>query len=93
MRSFMYTNFTQTTVHAYLKIASLTVIPAIMFWIKTFRNIAVIEINNKSFFYQNALLTGWNNFISAKYTQEEKMLSLSDSFVLPIEYLKPGRST
>ncbi len=88
-----YVNFNKTTPSADVKIAYLTIIPAIIFYGKAFRNKPVLEINELGIFLYKDMLTDWNNFISACYTQEEKILSISDNFVLLIEYDRPDMPT
>jgi hypothetical protein len=70
-------------------IAYLTIIPAIIFIVRGFKDKIVIEINENGLFYHGALVTNWTHFITAKYEQEEKVMSLQDNFILLIDYYKP----
>jgi hypothetical protein len=68
-------------------------IPAVLFAIKAFKNNILIEINETGIFYSGSLVTHWENFISIRYRQEQEAESISDDFVLLIEYFKPGFAT
>ncbi|MBS1757401.1 MAG: hypothetical protein JSU03_09000 [Bacteroidetes bacterium] len=70
----------------------LTFIPAILFTIKATINKPIIEINSKGFYYRGSLITTWENFNSIKLSQDDVVGSISDNFVLFIEYIKPGYS-
>jgi len=35
------------------------------------------------------LVTNWTHFITAKYEQEDKVMSLQDNFILLIDYYNP----
>ncbi len=85
-----YDNFSADKERSNVRIAYLTIIPAIFFLMKAIKNKIIIEINHAGFYYNGSLLTNWDNFISAHFTEEEKIGSFSDNFVLYIEYYKPG---
>jgi hypothetical protein len=85
-----YDNFSADKERSNVRIAYLTIIPAIFFLVKAMSNKIIIEINYSGFYYNGSLLTNWENFISAHFTEEEKIGSFSDNFVLYIEYYKPG---
>ena len=70
--------------------SAVSLLPGIYFLAKVFNNKKIIEVNESGFYYNEALLTNWDNFISANYDQEEKMLSIQDNFFLRIEYIKAG---
>ncbi len=88
--SIFYNNFSAIKPGVGFNLFQLTIIPAILFLVKAFRNKIVFEINAKGIYYYGELITNWENFISANYTQEEKTLSFHDNFILLIEYYKPG---
>lgn len=47
-----------------------------------------MEVNLYGFYYLGKEVTNWQNFISAKFTEEEKAFRVSDNFVLLLEYFK-----
>ena len=91
--AFSYMNFNNTSVRTDIRIVYLTIIPAIIFFVKAYRSKPILEINKFGIYFCGELLTNWTNFISAKYIQEPKTLSISDNFVLLIEYDKPEMPT
>ena len=83
-----YGNFRGSTPGMNVTIIYLTIIPAIFFFIRAVDNRSIIEINEKGFYYYGSLITSWENFISANYSQEEMDGNISDNFVLFIEHYK-----
>ena len=76
-----YGNFRSSTPRMNVTIIYLTIIPAIFFFIRAVDNRSIIEINEKGFYYYGSLITSWENFISANYSQEEMDGNISDNFV------------
>ncbi len=71
----------------------IAIVPAVLFFIKAGKHKLIMEVNASGFFYQGKLITDWQNFISVKFTEEEKAFRISDNFFLLIEYFKPGEPT
>jgi hypothetical protein len=65
----------------------LLLVPAIYFIRKAFtKKKVIILINKNGIYYYNKLITSWFNFVKAQVTQEEKLMAISDNFVLLVEY-------
>jgi hypothetical protein len=84
-----YDVFDNSPVKANVKIAYLSIIPAIVFMMKAFKNKIVLAVNADGIFHEGRLVTNWSNFVSADYSQEEKILSMQDNFILIVTYLNP----
>lgn len=69
------------------------IVPSVIFFLKARAHKKIMEINANGFYYLGQLVTDWSNFISVKYTEEEKAFRISDNFFLLIEYFKPGQPT
>jgi hypothetical protein len=74
----------------FIKIFYLLLVPAVLFIRRGSANQTVMTINKTGFFYGGQLLTSWDNFIDAAVTQEEKLLTIQDNFLLFIKYYKDG---
>lgn len=65
----------------------LLLVPAIYFIRKAFtKKKAIILINKNGIYYYNKLVTSWMNFVKAHVTQEEKLMAISDNFILLVEH-------
>jgi hypothetical protein len=65
----------------------LTIIPAFIFLKKGLqKKKTIIMINRNGFYYFGELITSWPLFIDAVVTQDEKIFTLQDNFVLIIRY-------
>ncbi|MBK8710402.1 MAG: hypothetical protein IPL97_00735 [Niastella sp.] len=84
-----YNNF-NFNVGIEIYILYLFILPGAYFIYKAIVKKQIIVINKYGFFYHGKLLTNWQNFITARYDQEEKTWTIQDNFVLFIEYFKPG---
>jgi hypothetical protein len=71
-------------------IISMTLLPAIIFLIKSYLNQTIMTVNKDGFYYLGILKTNWANFISAEVTEEEKVGSYQDNFVFILQFYKPG---
>jgi hypothetical protein len=79
--------YVEPQVKFHFEITYLTLVPAIYFIQKAFtKKTVIIRINKKGIFYYNKLITSWTNFVKAHVTQEEKVLAISDNFVLLLEF-------
>lgn len=47
-----------------------------------------IRVNKKGIFQDEKLVTGWADFIKASITQDQKVFSVKDNFVLLVEFKK-----
>jgi len=88
-----YNEFSNSNPQTTTRLFYLTIIPAILFSLKIGKNDVIIEVNKLGIFYNGAIITTWPNFISARYSQEEKIASISDNFVLFIDYLNVETGT
>ena len=83
-------DLTGTLSGPFIKVFYLLLIPAVLFIRRGSANQTVMTINKTGFYYGGQLLTNWDNFIDAKVTQEEKLLTIQDNFQLFIKYYKDG---
>ncbi len=81
-----YNEFEETTPRTSVRLFYITIVPAIVFLLKSVNKKSIIEINKTGFYFHGALVTNWDNYISVRYAQEEKVMSLTDNFVLFIDY-------
>ena len=72
-------------------IFTLALVPAFIFFKKGRSKRIFIRINKTGIYQEEKLLTNWANFIKAFLTQEEKLVSIKDNFVLVVEYRKEGQ--
>lgn len=86
----LYYNHFDFNVGVEIYILYLFIVPGAYFIYKAIVKKQIMVINKYGFFYQGKLLTNWQNFITARYDQEEKTWTIQDNFVLFIEYFKPG---
>lgn len=47
-----------------------------------------IRVNNKGIYQDEKLVTGWADIIKASITQDQKVFSVKDNFILLVEYKK-----
>ena len=59
--------------------------PALFFIMKGVRNRTVITINMQGIFYLGKLVTNWDTFYNATLTEDQKLASISDNFVIVIK--------
>ena len=65
----------------------LILVPAIYFIRKAFaKKKVIILINKNGIYYFNKQITDWFNFVKAHVTQEEKVMAISDNFILLVEH-------
>ena len=64
----------------------LALVPAILFTLRARSQRVFIRINQDGIFVHNRLLTNWQSFHSATYTQKEVVRSIQDNFVLLVRY-------
>lgn len=72
-----------------IALTGLLLLPAIAFLKKATSKNIIIEINSSGIYYYGQIITSWENYMSSKVTQDEVVRSLSDNFVLLIEYFRP----
>jgi hypothetical protein len=65
--------------------------PAILFIVKGIKNRTVMTINMQGIFYQGKLVTNWETFYNAQITEDQKIASISDNFVLIIKCYNPQK--
>lgn len=66
----------------------ITIIPAIIFFVKAYKNQTKILLNDVGFYYQGRLLTLWDDFIEASIVQDEVLMSIQDNFKLLVKHYK-----
>ncbi len=66
----------------------IVLVAAIFFTMKGLKRKECIRINSEGFFYYNSYITGWENLESVELSQEEKVVTLQDNFVLIFKYSK-----
>lgn len=74
----------------YQKMLLFALVPAILFSRKASSKRIYIRVNQEGIYINQFFLTSWANFIAAEYTQEEKIGSIEDNFVLIINYYREG---
>jgi hypothetical protein len=68
----------------------LTIIPAAIFIKKALgKKKIIIMINRNGIFYFGEFITNWQDFVDAVVTQDEKIFTLQDNFVLILRYKNP----
>ena len=72
-------------------IFTLALAPAFIFFRKGRSKRIFLRINKTGIYQEEKLLTNWSQFIKAFLTQEEKLVSIKDNFVLVVEYRKEGQ--
>ena len=70
----------------YKKLLLLSLLPAIFFLLRGFKNTVLLTINKTGIYRCGDLLTTWDNFISAHITQDQITGSIKDNFVLYIDF-------
>ncbi len=63
-------------------------VPALYCLRKARRNRIYIRVNKKGIYQDEKLLTPWANLLKAYITQEQKLASIQDNFVLIVEFWK-----
>jgi hypothetical protein len=59
--------------------------PAVFFIAKGIKNRTIITINAKGIFYHGRLVTNWETYYKAYISEDQKLASISDNFVLIIK--------
>jgi hypothetical protein len=70
---------------------TLTLTPAIIFFIKGRSKRIYIRINKNGIYQDEEFVTGWSCFLNAYISQKEVVLSIKDNFILVVEYVKQGQ--
>ncbi len=73
-------------------IFTLALAPAFIFFRKGRSKRIFIRINKTGIYQEEKLLTNWAHFSKAFITQEEKLVSIKDNFVLVVEFRKDGHN-
>ena len=73
-----------------LIVGLIVIAAALFFTIKGLKRKECIRINKDGFFYYRRFITDWENLESAFITQDEKIVSIQDNFVLVLNYNKEG---
>ena len=83
--SFIYFNKPEEDLK--FELTYLILVPAIYFIRKAFtKKKVIILINKNGIYYFNKQITDWFNFVKAHVTQEEKLMAISDNFILLVEH-------
>lgn len=75
-----------------LSLPVLFLIPAVYFLLSLRKNDPIIRINRTGFYYHKELITRWSEFKSANVVEEPRLASISDNFVLILEFYVPGKA-
>ncbi|MDQ3683185.1 MAG: hypothetical protein M3352_08955 [Bacteroidota bacterium] len=70
----------------YLSALAILLIPGAFFIARARRNTTSIKINKHGFYFAGKLITSWENFFDAVLSQEEKLGSIQDNFIILIRY-------
>ena len=82
-----YTNeFTSLQTFISAIMALFVLAAAISFTLKAAKKKELIRMNSDGFYYQKKLITTWHNLESAQVTEENKMFTVKDNFVLILTY-------
>ena len=71
----------------------LLLIPGAFFLARAKRNPTIIKINKSGFYYAGKKITDWEHFHSAVLSQDEKVGSIQDLFILVLEYYSLDNQT
>ena len=69
----------------------LVLVPALLFIFRGFLHKTVITINASGIYQYGMLITAWKDLVNARITEEDIADSISDNFVLLIDYYSPER--
>jgi hypothetical protein len=83
---------TYQSLEAYRYIFLVSFIPAFIFWSTGKRKTTIFEISSTGIFYRKNLVTTWANFVNAYLVSEEVPGSLSEHFLLLVEYFEPEKN-
>ena len=64
----------------------IAIVPGVIFMLKARSSVVYIRVNETGIFVSRKLLTDWQHFRSASFTQKEKVRSIQDNFVLLVKY-------
>lgn len=70
--------------------AAIAAVAALWFTAKGLKRKECIRINRNGLFYYRKFITDWPSLQSVKLTQDDKMFTLQDNFVLILTYTKDG---
>jgi hypothetical protein len=65
-------------------------VPAIIYFARAKNKRIYIRINKTGIYQDEKLITGWSNLLNVYVDQKEVVLSISDNFILVVEYRKDG---
>lgn len=68
-------------------IFTVALVPAIILFLKGYRNRIHIRINRNGIYHNERMVTNWANFVNAFVTQKEVLISIQDNFILVVEYI------
>lgn len=85
-------NAEKQSLEAYRYIFLVSLIPALTFLAAANKKATIFEINSVGIFYKTNLVTTWTNFANAYLISEEVPGSLSENFLLLVEYFDPEKS-
>ena len=74
-----------------LQTAALFLAPAIFFFFKARSKYVYIRINTIGVYYKGILLMKWEQFKEATLTEEPKLASISDNFIIILKYFSEDR--
>lgn len=71
-----------------LNVSHITLVPALIFFIKAYRHQTKILVSQQGIFFQGRLVTNWADFIEASIVQDEVTMSIQDNFRLLVKHYK-----
>jgi len=83
-------NQIQSHFKVFFRAASIPFYLAVFFIVKAFLKKPSIQIDKTGFYHGSVLVTNWDNFISAELTQKEITGSITDNFIIIMDYYKTG---
>ncbi|UAY51730.1 hypothetical protein [Ferruginibacter albus] len=88
----MYDNNIDSGNRLFIKSLGFCIIPAIWFLKRGIQNKTSFAINKTGIYFYKNFVTDWQHFKTAYVTQKEITGSVSDNFILVVEYYKDGES-
>jgi hypothetical protein len=79
--------------YTYVFAAGVFLIPGVIAIARGGKNSIVIRINRRGIYHAEVLITEWQFFYDAKVTEESKLASIKDNFILKLRHYAADRKT
>ena len=86
----VFTDYHYDQIRIYKKLLLLSLLPAIFYFVRSFKSTVLLTINKTGIYRCGILLTNWDNFIRAHIDQDQITGSYKDNFVLYVEFYAEG---